>query len=135
MRSSAIVFSVSTIRCRIANSNLMVNLMLEMWLYLQKRSTCKTTSDKFCLTRQYEVGKGTVSLTRAAITKRGPCHAIMAVLARVRDEIGPLKNNKKKKVIYEIFVTELCLDLSHYSFPLRVARREVRVEQSLQVPG
>lgn len=131
MKSRAIVFSVSPICCHIANSNLMVDLMLEMWWYLQKRSACKTKSDKFCLTRQYEIGKGTASLALAAITKRGPCRAIMAVLTRVWDEIGPLK----RKVIYAIFITELCLDLSHYMFPLHVARREVRVEQSLQVPG
>ena len=76
---------------------------------------------------QHKLGKRAVSLTLAAVTKHGPCHAIVALLTRVQDETGPVET-KKKKIICEFFITELYLDQS----PSHMASGEVRVRQSLE---
>lgn len=56
------------------------NLMLAVWQHLKKISSCKTNADKFSLTVQYEIGKGTVSLPLATITKHGTCQRIVALV-------------------------------------------------------
>lgn len=113
---------------------LTLHLMLEMWWYLQKRSACKTNSEKFCLTTQYETGKGTVSLALAAISQRGPCHGIEALLTGVQDEMGPPKKGYIGILHYGAVSRASHVIDFHYSL-MHVARREVRVEQGWQVTG
>jgi len=73
----------------------MLNLMLALWQHLQKKEKkcpCKTNPDKCCLTLQYEIGRGLVSLPLATITKHGTCQRVVALLKKkgVQDEIGSL---------------------------------------------